>query len=652
MGDPQVRTRFASIGAYTVSFVAYLALSVVEWWNVWTSHPTSVTTCSCGDASLFLWFLEWPAYAISHGHDPFFSTAMFHPSGIDLLSNTSTLLVGAVLAPVTWLFGPVATLNVASTLGPVLAALSMFWLLRRWVRWTPAAFVGGLAFGFSPFVFVSLAGGHLMTGYLVFVPLIVGCLDELLVTQNWSPRRAGVTLGLLLVGQFFVSTEVLVIVLICGAAGALVLVAAAAIRSREQLAARAPAALRGIAIAAVVSVVLLAYPVWVALEGPAHFAGVVWPTLDTGTGGIMLHNLWGVSFQTGLRNVMQVVGGYEGPALPQQEYLGLGLLIVVGVGLVVWWRDRRLWFLGALGLVGVAFSLGTNDKYWDLWDALRHFPVIQNIIPARFMIVTTVCAAAALAIVVDHVRSAGEHAAFGSLRGDRNTVSRTRAALFEGACAVAALSVASVAVIPLATAIGPNVPFTAEPSQLPDWFTDVGAHLPPGQVVFTIPAPFTLYESALAWQAIDHLRFSIAGGAGPGGIPVRAGKEKAGLEVLSAASFSIVGPPEPTAENVTAVRQAFSGWGVTIVVLPDPTSLPRYDRGTSPASAIGLLTLAIGRPPDFVDDAWVWSEVQSPGPQMSVTAANFDRCTSGYYSGGAGLDGVAECIAKDANPAT
>ena len=97
------------------------------------------------------------------------------------------LAVGIPLAPVTWLFGPVATLNVASTLGPALSALAMFWLLRRWVRWTPAAFVGGLVFGFSPFVFVNLAGGHLMTGVLVLVPLMVGCLDELLVRQRHSP---------------------------------------------------------------------------------------------------------------------------------------------------------------------------------------------------------------------------------------------------------------------------------------------------------------------------------------------------------------------------------------------------------------------------------------------------------------------------------
>ena len=50
-----------------VSGGLYLVLSVGVWWHVWSTHPTSVTTCGCGDSSLFTWFLEWPAYAIGHG---------------------------------------------------------------------------------------------------------------------------------------------------------------------------------------------------------------------------------------------------------------------------------------------------------------------------------------------------------------------------------------------------------------------------------------------------------------------------------------------------------------------------------------------------------------------------------------------------------
>src|SRR5271163_451776 len=93
----------------------------------------SVTTCGCGDTSLFTWFLEWPAYALSHGTNPLYSTHLFHPGGINLLSNTAEVGLGIALAPVTWLFGPIATLNVALTLSPALSAFTMYVLLRRWV---------------------------------------------------------------------------------------------------------------------------------------------------------------------------------------------------------------------------------------------------------------------------------------------------------------------------------------------------------------------------------------------------------------------------------------------------------------------------------------------------------------------------------------
>ena len=108
------------------AFAFYLVVAIALWWHAWSGHPTTATTCGCGDSALFLWFLEWPAYALAHGHNPFFSTALFHPGGINLLANTSVLAIGIPLAPVTWLFGPVATLNVASTLGPALSALAMF----------------------------------------------------------------------------------------------------------------------------------------------------------------------------------------------------------------------------------------------------------------------------------------------------------------------------------------------------------------------------------------------------------------------------------------------------------------------------------------------------------------------------------------------
>ncbi|HLH29141.1 MAG TPA: hypothetical protein VKW77_09495, partial [Acidimicrobiales bacterium] len=199
--------------------MGYAGLSLVLWWHVWTSGPTTTTTCGCGDSSLFQWFLEWPAYALLHGLDPWYSTALFHPTGVNLLANTAVVAVGILLSPVTWLFGPIATFNVALTLAPLLSALSMFVLLLRWVRWAPAAFVGGLLYGFSPFVLIGLTDGHLMLSMAPVPPLIVWCLDELLATQRRSPVGTGLLLAAALAVQFLVGTELLVMVGLTAAVG-------------------------------------------------------------------------------------------------------------------------------------------------------------------------------------------------------------------------------------------------------------------------------------------------------------------------------------------------------------------------------------------------------------------------------------------------
>ena len=113
----------------------------------------------------------------------------------------------------------------------------MFVVLRRWVRWLPAAYVGGLLYGFSPFVLASLEYGHLMTAALMLLPLILAVLDEILVRQRHSARRAGVALGLLVFAQFFLSAELLVVVVLLSVFSVAVLVVTAYVADRDAAAA-------------------------------------------------------------------------------------------------------------------------------------------------------------------------------------------------------------------------------------------------------------------------------------------------------------------------------------------------------------------------------------------------------------------------------
>ena len=604
-----------------VSGGLYLVLSVGVWWHVWSTHPTSVTTCGCGDSSLFTWFLEWPAYAISHGLNPLYSTAMFHPGGVNLLANTSELGIGVVLAPVTWLFGPVATLNVALTLAPALSALAMFVLLRRWVSWAPAAFAGGLLWGFSPFVLVSLSDAHLMNGMLVVPPLVVACLDELLVRQRRRPVRMGVLLGLLLVAQFFIGTELLVIMGITGAIGVALVVLYAAVGHREALRSHAHHALVGLGTGAGVAAGLLAYPVWFALAGPAHLSGLIWPSLTPGLFGINPGRLYRLVDESDTVADAHRFGGYQGIALHQGEYLGVGLIAVLVIGLLLWRRDRRLWLFGVLGVVSIALSLSIADfNGWVPWRWLRSIPIVQSVLPARFMAMTYLAAAVLLGVIVDHCHTW----VLDRWAGDRRPTIRTRARVVAGG--VAAL-VVLVALVPMTGDYSSSLPFTAVPVVLPEWFTTVAPHLPPGQVVLAYPSSYGGFQAVQTWQAVDRMSFSEMEGAGPTQAGPRAGAQAIGNSDLGHASLLLPPVTSYTPDTIAAVRQAILHAGVTRVVIPDQPELPLYERGLHPSYAAGLMTAVLGTAPRMEARAWVWTPSAST-PALSIDPAAFAACVA------------------------
>ncbi len=629
----------------------YLALSVLVWWNVWSGHPTTTTTCGCGDSSLILWFLAWPAHALAHGLNPFFSTAMSYPGGVNLLANTSALAVGLVLAPVTWLFGPVASLDIAVTLAPALSALALFVLVRRWVSWQPAAFAAGLVYGFSPLVIVSLTDAHLMVGMAPVPPLVALCLDELWVRQRRRPVAVGVGLGLLLVLQFFIGTEVLVIV-VMGAVIAGALLAAWGIAHPDDLRLRWHHALVGTATAAGTALALLAWPAWYALAGQAHTSGPVWPTLYLGYEGTSLRDyVVPPAASAHYEAFTHRVGGFQGETLSVQ-YVGIGLVAVLLVGLIVWRRDRRLWLWSGVAASTVALALGARPHSWLPWQLFSGLPLLQNIIPSRFLLLTTLAAAAMLALIVDHThgavarctearagRAAGPgHRAAG--RADRG-VSRWTAA-------AAGLAVAAVAIVPIAAYLAPTVPLAAQPVVLPTWFRTVAPYLHGHQVLLVFPVPNQVIESSMTWQAVDGMAYRMVLGGGPGGILARAGREQAGEAVIGTASFSFT-PQVLHPGDVAAARRALDDWGVTTVVVPDQPGLAPYDRVAWVPFTVGIMTAALDRPPERRAGAWVWTGVGSAGSPADPTSQEFDRCTAlGRPGDPPAIAAVAACVTHGA----
>ena len=129
--------------------------------------------------------------AVSHGHLPaLVPTALNWPHGVNMMWNTSLLLPGIVLAPVTLLSGPVTSLVVLLAAGFFLAAVNMYVVLRRWGASISAAFIGGALYGFSPAIRMAAIDHY----HIQFAALPLLMIDALLrlVTGRGRPVRTGI----------------------------------------------------------------------------------------------------------------------------------------------------------------------------------------------------------------------------------------------------------------------------------------------------------------------------------------------------------------------------------------------------------------------------------------------------------------------------
>ena len=601
---------------------AFLVLSLLLWWHV-LPHPRSVTTCGCGDAALTLWVIRWPAYAISHGLNPFYSSKLFVPRGINMAPNS--LGLGIATAPITWLFGPVASLNFINIVSPPLSAVAMFWLLRRWVSWTPAAFVGGLLFGFSPFVLVSLAFAHPNFGLLAPIPLIIGCLDDLFVRHRFRPIRVGAVLGVLVTIEFFISVEVLSLLCLFAAGAAVLAGIKGLLRDASYPRQVASSVVRPLGLAVGVSVVLLVYPVWFFFAGPAHLSGRAWPNSQAGTVENSLGQFVNGMVSAPLTGIMHNFGGYLGPTLPLLCTLGIGVVAIVLVGgAVLLRREPLVQLFGVLGFVAVFCSLGVGHWYWTPWRLFVHLPVLNNVVPVNISVVVDTCAAIIVAVVMDRVRCASPTWRWGARAG---------------------WAIAAIAVVPLMVLFWPNIPITVRPVVVPQWFSQSAPRLGSHLTVLPYPAALGGIAASMSWQAVEGDTFSMVGGGGPGIVASRAGTEEAGFNILEDASVPLSAQPIPTSSNLAAIRQALAGWGVKTIVVPDQPTLPSYERGRPVPYAVALFTAALGSAPTLQSKAWVWQNVDGAGASIPLTEAQLEGCLGSPASGQAGgARAVADCV--------
>lgn len=491
-------------GAAALVIVSYVVLAVVVYWQVWSQGVTSHMQLG-GDQYANVWFLRWTPFAVLHGLNPLFSSYANYPYGVNLVTNTSAPLLGLLGMPLTLAAGSIATFNVLSTAALAGSATAGYVFARRFTTWRPAAWVGGLLYGFSPYQ-IGQASGHLNLTFVVIPPLILLALHDVAVRQRWSPRRAGVTLGLLVVAQFFVSSEVLASTVIM----ATVCLVAVVVIWWRSVAEHVRRALTGAAWAVGVAGVLLAYPVWFAVKGPGSISGpiqLVPEAYRADALGLLYPSAYMWIAPASLARTSVV---FANSVVENGSYLGITIVVTVVASVVLLWRSTpavrvaavggaTAWILSLGGGLMIRSAPPADLTGLPLPERLfAHLPLLSNTIPVRYSLYVALFASLVMALALDRL-----HARSAAPEGADQGRSRVRSIVLPALLAVACL----VPVIPSIPLAGIGDPGT------PAYFSSAALRrIPVDSVALLYPYPSSPTPQGQLWQAEGDLHFKMPGG--------------------------------------------------------------------------------------------------------------------------------------------
>ncbi len=484
---------------------------MVDYGHFGSLGPGHLTGNGFMDFTEQVWWLAWVADALPRVHGMFLAQGQNYPLGQNFGVNGSMLALGVVFMPITKLFGPVVTWNVLLRLALAASATSMCLVLRRWTTWWPAAFLGGLLYGFS--AYTSQLGLYLFLIFVPLPPLIFLFLHEILVRQRWRPVRTGVLLGLVCVLQFFISTEVLAATLVMGAIATalLIFIYRHAPVERWRYAATAFTYFLGVVC------LLLFYPVWFTFAGPQHINGppgtvsfwAAWFPMDLLSPIVPGSHQW-LDPRTLAPAVQHLING-------GLLYLGLPLIVVVVCFTYFFRKQRAILFAGAMATIALVLSFGPRlgiDAHRTqiiLPSALfEHLPALDGFQTGRFALFTDLFVAGMFAIGIDEL--------WKRLRRSRHLARiLPRWSMLGRTAVVGAIAVAVT--LPLV----PSQTVQASPTNVPTFFTSTAVDaIPPGSVVLAYPYP-GLYSTTLLSadatsimldQAVVGMRFKLIGGFG------------------------------------------------------------------------------------------------------------------------------------------
>jgi hypothetical protein len=575
-----------------LALVVSVGLAVWVTSGLWGDPNGRTIIVNSSDQALFEWLLAYGAHAFTHGANPFFTTLLNYPDGVNLAVNTSITVYAVVFAPLIYLIGPPATFLVILTLNLAGTAFAWYWLLsRHLVHHRAAALLGGLFIGFSPGM-VSHANAHLnwTAGWLV--PLLLWRVLRLPQPRRWV--RNGVVLGLLVAVTFSIAAEGLFFTAL---AFAVFLVTWSLSRSHwAEVRAALPTFLRGLAVAGAVAFALLAYPLWMHFLGPQRFHGTGFDP--------QVHAEDVLAYASYPQRSLAGLAGHAGTLAPnpteENSFFGLPLLIlaVLCFGLLLWRAEPgRRATIRALGVTAVVFTVlswGPRLKYdsqtTDIalpYALLAKLPVFNAALPSRLALVVAPVIGLLLAYTVEFLA----------------TVRPRRWAVVGGSVGFA---VALLPLLPVNLLTKPREP-------VPTFITsgDWRAHVTPGGVIAPLPFTLDVTPDGQRWQAyaLAHGQgeFAIPSGffLGPGGPDGRGkiGPVPRATDALFAAAGSTGEIPAIGDTERTAARADLHYWRVQIVVLADQVHGAKFPVHVD---ALRQTATELLGPPERVDDVWLW----------------------------------------------
>ncbi len=496
---PRGRARLP-VGATVAA--GYVLLAIVVSVGAWRA-PSTTYIGEGPDPIAAMWGIGWVPFAAAHGLNPLLSTAVNHPTGINLLWNEPEAIPIAVLWPITALFGAMVTYNLVMTLSLALASFFAFLVIRRWVPGVVAAAVGGALYGFSPYMTGQLLGHVNLVLSGVTPPLALMLLDEILVRRRHRPLTLGLLTALLAVVQHFIAQEVLLTEIIV----ALIVTIVLAITYRHDVRERVGYVFRCLGWAAAPAAVVLAYPVWFQFFGANHVvnSGAIHGTdiYVTDPANFVVPTVAQLFSPAAATSISS---HFTGNASEWDAYLGIPLILLLIVATV---RCRRVRLIRTAAIVAVVVAVLSLGPHINLqrhpllaiplpWWIPAHLPVLDDILPNRLMVYVDLAAAIVLAFSLR---------ALWLMRGR----------------VVLNVAVALVVLLPLV----PTLPApTTELTTASLFATTSSAGISSYGGVLFEPYPSNDYPDAMFWQLTSGFAFSIVGGytvgpSAPGADPLQ-----------------------------------------------------------------------------------------------------------------------------------